>query len=100
MKVSVVNVQPGLRRFFRSSANIRHEHLSVDLFAFCGVLRDGAHPAAIVLCNRLMVSAVRPLSIIYRDCTMDAWWREVWVTLQAEFADIGDASHLTDNSRL
>ncbi len=31
---------------------------------------------------------------------MDAWWHEVWVTLQAEFADIGDASHLTDNSRL
>ena len=28
---------------------------------FCGVLTDGAHPAAIVLCNRLMVSAVRPL---------------------------------------
>ena len=26
---------------------------------------------------------------------MDAWWHEVWVTLQAEFADIGDASQLT-----
>ncbi len=23
---------------------------------------------------------------------MNAWWHEVWVTLQAEFADIGDAS--------
>gem|GEM_PF-219211 len=26
---------------------------------------------------------------------MDAWWHEVWVTLQAEFADIGDARQLT-----
>ncbi|WP_339546953.1 MgtC/SapB family protein [Pseudomonas sp. RA_35y_Pfl2_P32] len=26
---------------------------------------------------------------------MDAWWHEVWITLQAEFADIGDASQLT-----
>ena len=26
---------------------------------------------------------------------MNAWWHEVWVTLQAEFADIGDASQLT-----
>ena len=26
---------------------------------------------------------------------MDAWWHEVWVTLQAEFADIGDAAQLT-----
>ncbi|MGX0890053.1 hypothetical protein AB7M22_002061 [Pseudomonas sp. ADAK2 TE3594] len=25
---------------------------------------------------------------------MNAWWHEVWVTLQAEFADIGDASQL------
>ncbi|TVT88165.1 MgtC/SapB family protein [Pseudomonas sp. RGB] len=26
---------------------------------------------------------------------MDAWWSEVWQTLQAEFADIGDAKQLT-----
>ncbi|MEX5669659.1 MgtC/SapB family protein, partial [Pseudomonas neuropathica] len=26
---------------------------------------------------------------------MNAWWHEVWVTLQAEFADITDASQLT-----
>ena len=26
---------------------------------------------------------------------MDAWWLEVWQTLQAEFADIGDAKQLT-----
>ena len=26
---------------------------------------------------------------------MDAWWHEVWVTLQAEFADVGDAKQLT-----
>lgn len=26
---------------------------------------------------------------------MNAWWHEVWETLQAEFADIGDASQLT-----
>ena len=26
---------------------------------------------------------------------MNAWWHEVWVTLQAEFADVGDASQLT-----
>ncbi len=26
---------------------------------------------------------------------MNAWWDEVWETLQAEFADIGDASQLT-----
>lgn len=26
---------------------------------------------------------------------MDAWWQEVWQTLQAEFADIGDAKQLT-----
>ena len=26
---------------------------------------------------------------------MNAWWNEVWVTLQAEFADIGDARQLT-----
>lgn len=26
---------------------------------------------------------------------MNAWWHEVWVTLQAEFADIADASQLT-----
>ncbi|WP_097135514.1 MULTISPECIES: MgtC/SapB family protein [unclassified Pseudomonas] len=26
---------------------------------------------------------------------MNAWWHEVWVTLQAEFADIGDARQLT-----
>ncbi|ARB27580.1 MgtC/SapB family protein [Pseudomonas tolaasii] len=26
---------------------------------------------------------------------MDAWWHEVWQTLQAEFADIGDAKQLT-----
>ena len=26
---------------------------------------------------------------------MNAWWHEVWVTLQAEFTDIGDASQLT-----
>ncbi|WP_460146134.1 MgtC/SapB family protein [Pseudomonas sp. S2_A02] len=26
---------------------------------------------------------------------MDAWWHEVWVTLQGEFADIGDAKQFT-----
>lgn len=26
---------------------------------------------------------------------MNAWWHEAWVTLQAEFADIGDARQLT-----
>ena len=26
---------------------------------------------------------------------MDAWWQEVWQTLQSEFADIGDARKLT-----
>ena len=26
---------------------------------------------------------------------MNAWWNEVWQTLQAEFADIGDAKQLT-----
>lgn len=26
---------------------------------------------------------------------MDAWWHEVWQTLQAEFADVADASQLT-----
>ena len=26
---------------------------------------------------------------------MDAWWQQVWQTLQAEFADIGDAKQLT-----
>jgi putative Mg2+ transporter-C (MgtC) family protein len=26
---------------------------------------------------------------------MDAWWHEVWLTLQTEFADIGDARQLT-----
>jgi putative Mg2+ transporter-C (MgtC) family protein len=26
---------------------------------------------------------------------VDAWWHEVWLTLQAEFADIGAASQLT-----
>jgi putative Mg2+ transporter-C (MgtC) family protein len=26
---------------------------------------------------------------------MDAWWHEVWVTLQSEFADVGDAKQLT-----
>lgn len=26
---------------------------------------------------------------------MDAWWHEVWVTLQAEFADITDAQQMT-----
>ena len=26
---------------------------------------------------------------------MDAWWHQVWITLQAEFADIGDAAQLT-----
>ena len=26
---------------------------------------------------------------------MDAWWHEVWQTLQAEFADITDAKQLT-----
>ena len=25
---------------------------------------------------------------------MNAWWHEVWVTLQAEFADIADASRV------
>jgi len=40
-----------------------------------------------------------PLSILYqsrqRTASMDAWWHEVWQTLQAEFADIGDARQLT-----
>jgi putative Mg2+ transporter-C (MgtC) family protein len=31
----------------------------------------------------------------HKDNTMNAWWHEVWVTLQAEFADITDASQLT-----
>jgi putative Mg2+ transporter-C (MgtC) family protein len=39
------------------------------------------------------------LSILYqqrqRTVFMDAWWHEVWQTLQAEFADIGDARQLT-----
>lgn len=26
---------------------------------------------------------------------MDAWWHEVWLTLQAEFSDIGNARHVT-----
>lgn len=26
---------------------------------------------------------------------MEDWWDEVWATMQAEFADIGDASQLT-----
>ncbi|KRP59358.1 MgtC/SapB family protein [Pseudomonas trivialis] len=26
---------------------------------------------------------------------MDAWWQEAWLTLQAEFADIGDAKQVT-----
>lgn len=26
---------------------------------------------------------------------MDAWWQEVWQTLQSEFADIGDARQMT-----
>lgn len=26
---------------------------------------------------------------------MDAWWQQVWITLQSEFADIGDAAQLT-----
>lgn len=26
---------------------------------------------------------------------MDAWWHQVWITLQGEFADIGDAAQLT-----
>ena len=26
---------------------------------------------------------------------MDAWWHQVWITLQAEFADIGDAAQMT-----
>ncbi|MCK9798705.1 methyltransferase [Pseudomonas chlororaphis] len=26
---------------------------------------------------------------------MNAWWHEVWVTLQTEFADIGDAKQVT-----
>ena len=30
-----------------------------------------------------------------KDNNMNAWWHEVWATLQAEFADIGDAAHLT-----
>jgi putative Mg2+ transporter-C (MgtC) family protein len=30
-----------------------------------------------------------------KDLHMNAWWHEVWVTLQAEFADIGDARQLT-----
>jgi putative Mg2+ transporter-C (MgtC) family protein len=42
-----------------------------------------------------MVAAVHHLSTHKKDGTMNAWWHEVWVTLQAEFADIGDASQLT-----
>lgn len=26
---------------------------------------------------------------------MEAWWHQVWITLQAEFADIGDAAQMT-----
>ena len=26
---------------------------------------------------------------------MDSWWQQVWITLQGEFADIGDAAQLT-----
>ncbi len=26
---------------------------------------------------------------------MEAWWHEVWITLQAEFADITDAQQMT-----
>ncbi|QJI21021.1 MULTISPECIES: MgtC/SapB family protein [unclassified Pseudomonas] len=26
---------------------------------------------------------------------MDAWWQEVWQTLQSEFADVGDARQMT-----
>ncbi|WP_339531181.1 MgtC/SapB family protein [Pseudomonas mucidolens] len=26
---------------------------------------------------------------------MDAWWHEVWLTLQTEFSDIGNAQHVT-----
>jgi putative Mg2+ transporter-C (MgtC) family protein len=36
-----------------------------------------------------------PYQPYFQDCLMDAWWHEVWITLQAEFADIGDASQLT-----
>jgi putative Mg2+ transporter-C (MgtC) family protein len=32
---------------------------------------------------------------VIKESTMNAWWHEVWVTLQAEFADIGDAAQLT-----
>jgi putative Mg2+ transporter-C (MgtC) family protein len=35
------------------------------------------------------------LSIIKRSASMDAWLHLVWQTLQAEFADIGDARQLT-----
>ena len=36
-----------------------------------------------------------PYLKLHKDRVMDAWWHEVWVTLQAEFADIGDAKQLT-----
>jgi putative Mg2+ transporter-C (MgtC) family protein len=42
-----------------------------------------------------MVDAVHPETTPDKDNTMNAWWHEVWVTLQAEFADVGDASQLT-----
>jgi putative Mg2+ transporter-C (MgtC) family protein len=32
---------------------------------------------------------------VIKESAMNAWWHEVWVTLQAEFADIGDAAQLT-----
>jgi putative Mg2+ transporter-C (MgtC) family protein len=42
-----------------------------------------------------MVDAVHPETTPDKDNTMNAWWHEVWVTLQAEFGDVGDASQLT-----
>jgi putative Mg2+ transporter-C (MgtC) family protein len=49
----------------------------------------------IVRRNRLMVGAVHRPTTNKKDRAMNAWWDEVWETLQAEFADIGDASQLT-----
>jgi putative Mg2+ transporter-C (MgtC) family protein len=42
-----------------------------------------------------MVDAAHAETTPNKDNTMNAWWHEVWVTLQAEFADVGDASQLT-----
>jgi putative Mg2+ transporter-C (MgtC) family protein len=44
---------------------------------------------------RLPMAAVHHISINKKSIAMDAWWHEVWLTLQSEFADIGDAKQLT-----